>query len=95
MLGDNVPNENFYITSGHKVIINGQKMKARKVPGAIRIKVKPTMVYSICVDHESVIQINGMDVVAWGEQQWLDYSRNHNINWIDNKKISHQLITTN
>lgn len=25
LLGDNVPNENFYITSGHKVIINGQK----------------------------------------------------------------------
>lgn len=84
-LGENLPNQDLFITSGHRILYKGEIVKARNIPGAKRIRVKPTTVYSICTNDKTVIRINGLDVFTWGHQEWLDYSHKHGIEWRDNK----------
>ena len=84
-IAENIPNNDLLITSGHKVVINSIIMKARKVPGAIRIKVEPEMVYSICTEKTGIIVVNGLSVLSWSQQKWLEHSKKNSINWIDNK----------
>ena len=84
-LGENQPSEDFYVTSGHILVINGKEIKARRVPGAKRIKVKSEKVYSICVENRQPILVNGLDVMAWGKSKWLDYAAEKDLVWIDNK----------
>ena len=86
LLGENCPNADFFVTSGHKVLVNGKIIKAGKIPGARRVKVKPELVYSICVASQSIIRVNNMDVVAWGYDKWLAYSKEHRITWTNNKE---------
>ena len=78
------PNEDFYVTSGHIIVYNGVKTKARNIPGAKRVKVKPQSVYSICTENRQPILINNLDVMAYEYEEWLNYAKTHNIAWIDN-----------
>ena len=79
------PNEDFYITSGHKIVINGVPMKARHIPQAKRIKVSAEKVYSICTQRATTIMINGLEVTTWGINKWLDHSKKKKLDWTDNK----------
>ena len=80
LLGENVPHTDFDVTSGHYLMINGERIKAGKIPGAKRIKVKPEHVYTICVPESCPILINGLHVMAWGK----DELEAKNILWKEN-----------
>jgi len=84
-LGENKPNEDFYVTSGHKIIYNGVEVKARHIPEAVRIKVQPEPVYSICTDKKRTIMVNGLPVTTWCFKKWLRYSAKNCLVWKDNK----------
>lgn len=84
LLGEDQPFEDFFITSGHPICIDGKEVKARNIPGAIRTKIKRTRVYTIVAQYKTPIKINGLGVYAWSEQEWLDRVRNVGIVWIDN-----------
>jgi hypothetical protein len=43
----NVLNRDLYITSGHRVLVDGKSIKAKHVKGAQRVKVKFQNIYSI------------------------------------------------
>lgn len=78
-LGENQPNEDFYITSGHVIMINGTPIKARHIPQAKRIKVKSENIYTICTDAGGPILINGLEVMSYKYQKWLEYAAKKNI----------------
>jgi predicted outer membrane repeat protein len=80
----NIPSEDFYITSGHKLIINGIIMKARDVPQSVRVKTKSQKTYSICTKNETAILINGMSVMTWSHDKFLGHAKKNNIHWVDN-----------
>ena len=86
-IGLNQPNEDFYVTSGHKLVIDGKEIKARDIQQAKRIKAKSQKVYSICIDKRCPIMVNGLSVMAWGYNEWMEYSRKRGISWSNNKKI--------
>ena len=83
--GENLPNANFYVTGGHKILVNGSLVKARDIHCAERVKVKSQEVYSICTEEESTIMINGLSVAATAANDWLEYSKKKCINWRNNK----------
>ncbi len=83
-IAENIPSEDLYITSGHKVMINGIIMKARDVPQAHRVKTKPQKIYSICTKNEAVILVNNMFVMTWSKDKFLSHAKNSNIDWTDN-----------
>jgi len=93
-LGENKPNEDFLVTSGHKILYNGTEIKASQIPGAIRIKVKPEIVYSICTEEKTAIKINNLDVMTWGESELLKYSVKRGLSWENNLDKSHSLKMT-
>lgn len=84
-LGENQPSEDLYITSGHKIMINGKEIKAGKIPQAKRVKVNPENVYSIVTEKRLPILINNLHVMTYGYDEWLEYSGKKNIAWYDNK----------
>jgi len=83
-LGENQPNEDFYITSGHKIVINGIETKARDIPQAIRINIEPEMVYSICTEKHEPILVNNLPVISWGHDEWFKNVVKKNISWKNN-----------
>lgn len=86
LIGHNQPFEDFYVTSGHKLLIKDEKIKARYVKGAIRVKVNPPeILYSICTAKAAVILVNGLGVATWGYDNWLRYAKKNGIGWKDNK----------
>lgn len=82
--GEDKPNNDFYITGGHKIIINGSEIKAADLPNAKRIKVKPELVYSICIENRGPIIVNNLSVMAWGKNEWLQKCQSKNISWANN-----------
>lgn len=83
-IADGVPFEDFYVTSGHRLVIDGQEIKARDIPGAKKIKVKPQMVYSICTEKRTTISINNLNVMTHGKNEWLRYAKINKILWSNN-----------
>ena len=83
--GENKPSDDFYVTSGHKIIIDGKEIKAGKIPQARRIKVDPENVYSIVTETRLPILVNNLVVIAYGHEEWLEYSRKKGLSWYDNK----------
>lgn len=65
------PNEDFYITAGHKVLYNGVETKVRDMPHRKRKNLKWTEdVYTlVCQDHCPLL-INGMEVMTYGLDEW-------------------------
>ncbi|XWV24734.1 putative ORFan [Tupanvirus deep ocean] len=88
LLDDNKPTEDFYVTGGHVIIVNGTEIKARDIPNVKKIKVKPESVYSICLSERKPILINGLAVMAWGEKEWFNYADSKKLNWKENYPIS-------
>ena len=80
-LGHNKPFEDFYVTNGHRILINDVEIKARCVPGAKTVKVKPEPIYSIYTDDKCPILINGLDVMT--------HSYKKNANLANNKPSNH------
>lgn len=88
LIGPDQPFDDFYVTSGHKLLINGEKIKARHVKGAIRVKVNPPeTLYSICTLKATVILINGLSVATWGYDNWIRYSKSNVLVGITTIKI--------
>jgi len=85
-LGENMPNADFYVTSGHKIIINGFEIKAKYIPNTKRIKVKPENIYSICTENRTSIKVNGLNVIAWGYDEWMEKSSKRGLGWKNNKQ---------
>lgn len=86
-LGIDVPNINFYVTGGHKLLINNQKVRVRNIPQAIKVTISPDYVYSICTDEECPILINNINVFTWSYSDVLKYSDSRNIKWKNNSKF--------
>ena len=84
-IAENEPSEDFYITSGHILVIDGIEAKAINIKQAKRIKVKPETMYTICTEKRGPILINGLEVMAWGREEWMDYCLRKNIIWRDNE----------
>lgn len=85
-LGLNKPTSDFYVTGGHRIVIDNQEIKARDVSCAIRVRVNSQNVYSICTEYRCPIRVNGIDVISWGYNDWINYANQNGINWIDNGK---------
>ena len=85
LLGPDKPFEDFYVTTGHKIVINGVEKKAKDIEGAIKVKVPAEKIYTICVENRAPILINGLNVMAWGKEEWKNYSTKQNIIWKENK----------
>lgn len=83
-LGKDQPILDFNITSGHRLVVNGLEIKARHLPQAKRIKVKPQYVYSICTDKRCTIWVNGLEVMTWSYQKWLSRAASKGISWMEN-----------
>ena len=83
-IGPNKPNQEFKITAGHMMFVNGKEVKARYVEGGKRTKVSPQKVYSIVTDLWTPIKINGLDVFAWSEYKWKVNTRKNGIIWYEN-----------
>jgi hypothetical protein len=84
-LGCNQPNRDFFVTSGHKLLINGNEVKARNIPEAIVARKKLQEVYTICTEKETPIFINGLAVMTWSEDKFLAYAKEKNMRWHNNK----------
>ena len=87
LLGINQPSEDFYVTPGHMIMINGKETKARDIIQAIKITTEPQKVYSICTTRRYPIMINGLDVMTWRYDKWMSYAKKQGISWINNKLI--------
>lgn len=83
-LGENQPSEDFYITSGHRIVVNGIATKVRNIPQAKKAKNKNELVYSICVDENQPILVNNLSVIAWGYDEWIERCKKIGLTWKDN-----------
>lgn len=86
LLGIAMPSEDFFLTSGHYIDINGALIKAANIPGRMRIKVPPQDVYSICTETETLIKVNNINVATWAYNSWMTKSKKTGINWTNNQK---------
>lgn len=91
MMGPNQPNKDFYVTTGHKLLVNGIEIKAKKINKATLVKTQPQKVYTICTKEKIPIMINGLAVMADSAEYFLEYARKNNIFWNDNKKDSRMI----
>lgn len=87
-LGENKPNQDFYVTSGHNLWINNLEIKAKNIKVAKRVKVKSQNVYSICTAEKTAILVNNIDVMTWGVDEFVNYSKNNNLLWSNNHILS-------
>ncbi|CAI2358398.1 Hypothetical protein MVR_LOCUS104 [uncultured virus] len=72
-LGHNMPNQDLKITSGHYIIHNGIKQKANKFKEAKRTKVPSEPVYTIYLDYDGAIELNGLQVEAAAADKLIQY----------------------
>ena len=89
-LGKNKPSRDFYVTSGHRIIINGVETKAGNIPQAVRIKVEPQKVYSICTKQKCPIIVNNLCVMTWGYEEFMTYAKKRGVSWVNNNKYIKQ-----
>lgn len=70
----NVPSADFYITKGHYVFVDGKEIKAGKLKQAQIVKAPANeIVYSICTEQRTLIQVNGMAVYTYTLENWDKY----------------------
>lgn len=84
-LGVDQPNKDFYVTSGHKIMIDGKAIKTKHIKQGKRVKVKAQKIYSICTEKQIAIKVNGLSVMTWGLEEFMIYSKSKNLLWHDNK----------
>lgn len=83
LLGENHPNKDFYVTTGHVLIINGTERKAKKVRKTKIVTIDYQPIYTICTELRQPILVNNLEVMAYGLKEWYDYSTAKNIQWQD------------
>ena len=84
-IAPNQPSEDFFVTPGHMIQIDGKEIKARDVPNAKTYKLNTEeMVYSICTRKRISMLVNGLNVMSWSVNKWLDYASQKNFVWKDN-----------
>lgn len=81
----NQPSTDFYVTGGHKIIVNEQEIKIKTIKNLPRIKCKSEYVYSICIKKRGPILINGLKVIAWAYNDWIQYLNKRGVNWWNNE----------
>lgn len=86
LIEKNVPSQDFYITSGHKIVINEKETKVRDVPNAVLITVNPQNVYSICTEKQCKISVNNVKTLTWSVNDWNIYAKINGLSWYDNGK---------
>jgi hypothetical protein len=71
LFGPDQPKHDLFITSGHRIIYQGNETKVRDIPGRKRIKLShPDHIYTlVCQDHCPVM-VNGIGVIAYGLEEW-------------------------
>lgn len=72
-LGHNIPNQDLKVTTGHCIIHNGIKQKANKFKEAKRIKVPSEPVYTVYLDYDGAIELNGLQVEAASVDKLIAY----------------------
>lgn len=77
--------QDLLITSGHFVHFEGQPVKARDIPGAVRLPEPHTVVYTIISDDWVPIKVNGIGVYTWSSHKWNMIVHKEGIVWHDNK----------
>lgn len=85
--GPDQPNVDFYVTGGHKIVVDGQELKVNKIDNLERIKCQPEYVYSICTKKREPILINGLSVMAWAYDNWVEYLDKRGVRWWNNLYI--------
>lgn len=73
-LGPNMPSEDFFLTKGHYIWINGKEVKAKNIKTAV-IEDAPNneFVYSIITDPRTTIQVNGLPTFTFSPDNWAKY----------------------
>ena len=84
ILGKNQPSDDFYVTAGHMIMLNGKEVKAKDIPHAIKVSVLPQKVYSVCTDQRCPILVNNLSVMTWGYDKWIASPKSKRISWINN-----------
>jgi hypothetical protein len=76
-LDTNLPDHDFYATTGHPIYFNGTEKKASEYEEAEIINTPPEEVYSFVTDEREYIKINNLDVCTWGLEKWKTYVDKH------------------
>jgi len=85
--GENQPNQDFYITSGHTIMYNGIPTKVKHVPMAKRFYTKKDeLVYTICTDEHEPIFVNNLPVYTWNYKKWITSSKSNKVFWKNNTR---------
>lgn len=80
-LGENEPHTDFFVTSGHRIQVGEEVMKAKYAPGAKTVKVHQEYVFTFVTEIEDVVLINGMKVKTWSLDGWKEYADRKQIEW--------------
>lgn len=76
--------QDLLITSGHFVHFEGRPVKARDIPGAIRLSTLGSIVYTIISEEWVPIKINNIGVYTWSQYKWDKIVRKEGIIWKEN-----------
>ncbi|MEM3063514.1 MAG: hypothetical protein QW303_08240, partial [Nitrososphaerota archaeon] len=68
------PFKNLYITPGHIILYKNNYTKAKNIPGATKVQVEPEKVYSICTNKKKTILVNGLPLLTWGFNDWVEHT---------------------
>ena len=85
LFGEGKPDRDLYVTPGHTLLVDGEKIKAKYVKGARTTKCELQLVYSICTDSQIPIIANGIEALTWGYEEWITNSEEKGLTWKDNK----------
>jgi hypothetical protein len=83
-LGLGLPFNDFYVTSGHRIVHNGVEFKARNLPNVIKVKIPSENLYTFVTEERQTILINGLEVMAYGNEEWKEYQKTRGLIWREN-----------
>ena len=86
VFGPGKPTHDFFITSGHRMMIDGVNIKAGRLKEGVKAGVKNDQLYTIVTEETCPIWINGLDVMTYNEKEFTDYVTKKHIKWINNKQ---------
>lgn len=71
LISEDTPNRDTILTRGHKVVVDGQEIKAINLPGRNVLNAQSELVYAPIVGTRMIGSANGMAVVIDGESQFV------------------------
>jgi hypothetical protein len=82
-LGENIPNQDIFITGEHPISINNKEINVKDLVNNTTItEIEteiPEPIYSLCTSERTCVMINGLSVYTWGDADWNDFSKENNI----------------